>query len=339
MTLTQTAILTRNFILIFSLTLIVGIVSFIGYKIWYANYLANLPPVEEKPDTKFGLLPPPDFPETNVSSSNFSYSLDTTTGGLPQVGKDPGFEKITKVYFIVKSFATLLSSEKAQILAEKFDIITAPNIISETKYQFKDTDKTLDVDLDNGNFSYLKEATISGRENLDDDTKLVSDFEQLLSTLGVLKDDLKNGRTKVTLLKKDGGEAALISLWPAPIDKKSIFTSDFNKALISATVLKGADRLDNFLSLDFTYYPIDTTTFATYPAKTAEVAFDDLKNGKGVVIVEPPKPQVSITSVYLGYFLQEFYSPYLQPIFVFEGPQFMAYVPAVSQQFQSLQTK
>lgn len=339
MTLTQTAIITKQIITISLIALVGGTISFIGYKIWYAYYLANLPPVEEKPDTKFGLLPHPDFPKTTVASSNFSYSLDTTTGGLPKVGKDPGFEKITKVYFIVKSFATLLSSEKAQILAEKFDITTPPNIISETKYQFKDQDKTLDVDLDNGNFSYLKEATISGRENLDDDNKLVSDFEQFLSTLGVLKDDLKNGRTKVTLLKKDGGEAALISLWPAPIDKKSIFTPDFNKALISAAVLKGADRLDSFLSLDFTYYPIDTTTFATYPIKTAEESFDDLKSGKGVVIVEPPKPQVSITSVYLGYFLQEFYSPYLQPIFVFEGPQFMAYVPAISQQFQSPQAR
>lgn len=350
MTLTQTAIITKQIITISLIALVGGTISFIGYQIWYADYLINLPPVEEKPDTKFGLLPPPDFPKTTVASSNFSYSLDTTTGGLPKVGKDPGFEKITKVYFIVKSFATLLSSEKAQTLAEKFDMTTPPNIISETKYQFKDKDKTLDVDLDNGNFSYLKEATISGRENLDDEGKLVSDFEQFLSSLGVLKDDLKNGRAKVTLLKKDGGklvpttlrsetEAALISLWPAPIDKKSIFTPDFNKALVSAIVVRGADRLDNFLLLNFTYYPIDTTTFATYPSKTAEESFDDLKSGKGVVIVEPPKPQVSITSVYLGYFLQEFYSPYLQPIFVFEGPQFMAYVPAINQQFQSPQAR
>jgi len=342
MTLTQTAIITKNIIAISIFVLILGLVSFIGYKIWYANYLSNLPPVEEKPDTGFGLLPPPDFPKTNVSSSNFSYSLDTTTGGLPKVGEDLGFEKIVKVYFVVKSFATLLSSEKFQVLAEKFNITTPPEILNETQYTFVEKDKTLNVDLDSGNFSYLKEASISGRESLDDDNKLVSDFKAILSSLGVLNGDLTNGRTKVTLLNLDNGElvptqlrseteAALISLWPAPIDKKSIFTSDFNKSLVSAIVVKGTDRLDRFLALNFTYYPIDTTTFATYPIKTAEVAFNDLKGGKGVIIVEPPKPQVSITSVYLGYYLSENYSPYLQPIYVFEGPNFVAYVTAVSE--------
>lgn len=348
MTLTQTAIITKQIITISLITLVLGTISFIGYKIWYAHYLANLPPVEEKPDTRFGLLPSPNFPQTNVSSSNFSYSLDTTTGGLPKVGEDLGFEKFVKVYFVVKSFATLLSSEKSQILAEKFNIKTPPQILSETKYTFVGEDKTLNVDLDSGNFSYLKEATISGRENLDDNNKLVSDFKEILSFLEVLNDDLRNGRTKVTLLNSDGGEfvptqlrsetdAALIALWPAPIDKTSIFTPDFNKSLVSAVVLKGADKLDNFLSLNFTYYQIDTTTFATYPIKTAEAAFEGLKGGKGMIIVEPSKPQVSITSVYLGYYLSENYSPYLQPIYVFEGPNFVAYVSAVSEQFQSLQ--
>lgn len=346
MTLTQTAIFTKQIITIAAIALSLGLVSFIGYKIWYAYYLANLPPVEEKADTKFGLLPPLDFPTSNVSSTNFSYSLDTTTGGLPKVGQDPGFEKIIKVYFVVKSFATLLSSERSQTLAEKFDITTPPQILSETKYRFKDQDKILNVDLDSGNFSYSKEATISAGESLDDDNKLVLSFEHTLDTLGVLREDLKIGRNKVTLLKTVQGrfvstklrseaEVAQISLWPAPIDKKSIFTSDFNKSLVSAVVLRGADQLDNYLSLNFNYYQIDTTTFATYPIKTAEIAFDDLKSGKGVIIVEPEKPQVSITSVYLGYFLSENYSPYLQPIFVFEGPNFVAYVAAVSEQFQS----
>jgi len=326
------------------LALFLGTVGFIGYKIWYAYYLSTLPPVEEKPDLKFGSLPHPNFPRVAVSSSNYSYSLDTQTGGLPKVGVDSGFEKIIKVYFITKSFASLLSADRSQTLAEKFGIFSAPQILSETKYQFNSDKKTLLVDLDTGNFSYSKEATISATKALDDDNKLVSDFERFLNLIGYMKDDLKTGRTKVILLKNDGGKlsptslrseavGALISLWPAPVDKKSIFTPDFNKALVNATVLTSAQNLEDYLFIDYIYYPIDTTTFGTYPTKSAEQAFDDLKNGGGVVVVEPLKPQVSISSVYLGYFLPEVYSPYLQPIFVFEGPNFVAYVPAVSSQF------
>src|SRR3989344_5818948 len=103
MTLSQTAILTKQVITLSIITIVLGTVSFIGYKIWYAYYLANLPPIEEKPDTKFGKLPYPDFPVAGVSSYNFSYSIDTTTGGLPKVGTDAGFEKLIKVYFITKS--------------------------------------------------------------------------------------------------------------------------------------------------------------------------------------------------------------------------------------------
>ncbi len=333
MTLTQTAVLVKRAITISIIILVIGIVSFISYRIWYAYYLSNLPPVEEKPDTKFGLLPLPNFSSSAVSTSNFSYSLDTITGGLPKVGVDPGFEKIIKVYFVTQTFATLLSPDKSTDLAQKFDISTPPEIINETKYNFKDKDKTLSVNLDNGNFSYTKQASVSGILKPDEDQKIVADFQQTLSNLGILKEDLKNGRNKIIFLKEP--QTIQISLWPEAIDKKPIFTADFNKSLITATVLGNADNLENYLSLTFTYYPIDTSTFATYSLKTAEVAFEDLKNGKGTVVVEPEKPQVSITSVSLGYYLSENYSPYLQPIYVFEGPSFVSYVTAINEQFQA----
>jgi len=143
MTLSQTAVLTKQIITISIITIVVGTVSFIGYKIWYAYYLAHLPPVEEKPDTKFGLLPALEFPESTVSSANFSYSIDTSTGNLPKIGIAAGFEKLIKVYYVTKTFATLLSAEKSQNLAEKFGINNPPQILSETKYLFKESDKTL----------------------------------------------------------------------------------------------------------------------------------------------------------------------------------------------------
>ena len=336
MTLSQTAILTKQVITLSTIAIVLGIISFVSYKIWYAYYLANLPPVEEKPDTKFGLLPPINFAESGVSSSNFSYSIDTTTGNLPKVGEEVGFEKLIKVYFVTKTFATLLSAERSQNLAEKFAITNPPEILSETNYRFKDNDKTLTVDLDNGNFVYQKEATISAGESLDDNNKLVSDFKRTLQFLGVFKDDLNNGRTNVLYLKNEADAVtAQVSLWPSKIDDKPIFTSEYNVSDIYAIVSKSADNLQNYLTLNFTFYPVDSSTYATYPIKSAEAALDDLKNGKGIVVVEPQKPQVSITSIYLSYFLPADYNPYLQPIFVFEGPSFAAYVPAISEEFQT----
>lgn len=335
MTLTQTAILTKQIITVFILAVILGTSSFIGYKIWYQYYISHLPPKEEKPDTKFGLLPAPDFPKATVTSSNFSYSIDTTTGGLPVVGVDKGFDRLIKVYFVVKTYASLLSSEKSQTLAEKFDLKVNPQIISETSYSFKDKDKTLNVDLDSGNFTFQRSATPSAEQTLDDEGKLISGFKVVLGNLDVLKPDLTNGRSKVVVLKNAGSNLAQISIWQAALDDKPIVTAQFNTALINATVTKSSSDLQNYLSLNFTYYPIDTSTFATYPIKTSNQAFEDLKSGKGLIVIEPPKPNVSITSAYLGYYLSENYNPYLLPVFIFEGPNFAAYIPAIATEFQS----
>lgn len=322
------------------------ILSFVGYRIWHAYYLAKLPPIEEKANVKFGILPKPDFPRMDVSSSNYSYSLDTTTGGLPRVDKDPGFEKIIKVYFVTQTFATLLSPDRSQALADKFGFTSPPVILSETKYKYIDGEKQLLVDLNSGNFSYTNEASISAKINTDDNNKLVTDFKNILSKLDVLKKDLQDGRDNITFLKTSGDKliptelpseamAARISLWPASIEKKSIFTSDFDTSMVTTTVSGETGKLEEYRLINFTYYPIDTSTYATYPIKTAESAFEDLKNGKGVIIIEPSKSQVSITSVFLGYYMPENYSPYLQPIFIFKGPHFAAYVGALPDEFQS----
>lgn len=347
MTLSQTAIIVKQGIIISITVLVLVIAGFIGYQVWNAYRIAHLPPVEEKPDTKFGVLPAINFPKTDVSSSNFTYTLDTTTGGLPKVGLDTGFEKFMKVYFVTPAFASLLSPERSQNLATKFGLSNPPEILTETEYRYKDQNKTLTVNLDNGNFTYLKESTVSGAITLDEDNKLTADFKQFLASLGYSKDDLNSGRSKIIPLKTDPNgvlisvnnrseaQVARISLWPGAIDKKNIYTGDIDKSLVNATVVGGANNLDNYLSLNFTYFPIDSATFATYPTKASDMAFEDLKNGKGVVLLQPNKPQVSITSVSIGYFLASTYSPYLQPIYVFEGPNFVAFVSAVSEQFQS----
>lgn len=328
MTLTVLATITRRAIFIFILSSILGIAAFVGYKIWYANYLASLPPVEEKPDIKFGILPYPDLPNGNTASSNFSYSLDTNTGNLPNV------DKIIKVYFIPKPVASLLSGEKSEEFAKKFDLNIPPEIISETKYRFRSGERNLTIDLDTGNFTYQKEASLSAKEALTDQNSLAEDFRNFLTTLNILKDELKQGPSKINLLKLDlEATAAEISLWPADIDQKPVVLPSFNKSLVNSKVSQSARGLQNYIELNFTFWPVDTSTFATYPTRTAAQALEDLKAGQGAIIIQPPNPQVSISSVYIAYFQSERYSPYLQPVFVFEGPSFAALLPAIDAQF------
>ena len=126
-----------------------------------------------------------------------------------------------------------------------------------------------------------------------------------------------------------------MALWPQEIENRHIFTPDFNKSIINSIVYSSASEIEDYSLLQFSYWPIDTTIFATYPTKNSDNAFADLQSGRGIVVIEPSKPQISITSIYLGYYISQNYIPYLLPIYIFEGPQFVAYVSAVDDIFVS----
>lgn len=323
MTLTQVAGLTRKFIFISLILSILGITSFVGYKIWHARYLASLPPVEEKPDMKFGELPVLNLPKSNVSSSNFSYNLDTTTGNLPN------FSKIAKVFFMPKIQNGFLAPDKAQSLAQKFDLKIPPEILSETEYRFKDSAHSLQINLDSGNFTYQQEATAAALQALDpEDNRLADNFKNLLSTKISLPDEVKNSTFKIR--RTVDNLTAQISLWPQNVDEIPIITPNFIDSLINAKLTLQGGSLSDYLSLNYTYWPVDQTTYSTYPIKSAKAAFSELQSGQGAVIIEPPKPQVSITSVYLGYYHDQNYQAFLQPVVVFEGVNFAAYVDAIA---------
>ncbi len=68
-----------------------------------------------------------------------------------------------------------------------------------------------------------------------------------------------------------------------------------------------------------------------YPIKTPDEAYTNLQEGKAMVPMSQAKTGgfVSITKIYLAYFLDSEFIPFLQPVYVFEGPEFVGYVPAV----------
>lgn len=71
----------------------------------------------------------------------------------------------------------------------------------------------------------------------------------------------------------------------------------------------------------------------TYSIKSAEEAFEELKNGSGYIASfqgAPGDTEVLINNAYLAYFIGENEQSYLMPIFVFEGDKgFFGYVSAI----------
>lgn len=332
MTLTQVAIITRRGIIIFFALIVLSIVGAVGYRVWYNYYLSTLPPVEEKPDLKFGALPKINFSNSTISSANYSYSIDTETGFLPQM------PKIIKVYFIPRaSTVSLMDPDESQKLAQSFGFNSEREVISPFVYKYSNSSGgSFIIDLTTRNFDYQqKTATSSGKPDKDfaNSTVLINNFKNFLSGKGLLNSDLSAGKTNVLYNKSTpaNSTSAQVSIWPGDFDGLPIITSSFKTALVTATNLNTENEPEKYPEMSYIYWQIDKNTFATYYLKSSDKAFSELQSGLGFVVLESPTSHVSITKAYLAYFESEEYTPYLQPVYVFEGPDFKALVPAVNQ--------
>ncbi len=82
----------------------------------------------------------------------------------------------------------------------------------------------------------------------------------------------------------------------------------------------------------YTHQKIDRAAKdATYPIKTAQQAFEELKSGKGYVAsFYGSSNNVHITNIFLAYYLGNTLQDYVMPVIVFEGDNgFFAYVSAI----------
>lgn len=331
MTLTQAAVFTKKGIVIFATVIFLATTAFLGYRYYYYNiYLPSLPKPEIKPDIKFGILPNPILPQSTISATNYSYSLDTSTGNLPA-----DLPKIAKVYFSPNPTTTLLSLDRATQVADDLEFGLGPNIISPTQYRFLDAEGgQLIIDLNSGNFRFQRGSAgdPSSSLPLPSEEKIAEDFRRFLSSKGLDSELLSGGPIRVDI--SSDSKSALVSIRPHDLeDKFPVLTDEFDTGLIKSTVTSGNKDFEKYKGMDYIFWSIDQKVYATYPIKTVDKAFEELKSGLAVVFKVPENSKISLRKIYLGYFLSKEYTPYIQPIFVFEGENFAAILPAITSQF------
>jgi hypothetical protein len=335
MTLTETAVLTKKALLFGAIFSVVLIFAWAGYQYWYFQvYLPSQPVVEEKPDERFGPLPRLALKENIADSKAYNYKLDTDTGGLPD--KIP---KLYKVYSIAQLATDLLALDRAKSLAGLIGFNRGSQAISATQYKFLDQNGgELSINLDTGNFSMSRPIAtgsadaVEGRESFQDSDKIGSDFKSYLSGKNLLKEQLRDGKTKVLYDRSQGDpNKAIVNIWQADVDETPLVTPTFTEGLVKGMVTSFREENKRFVYLDYTFWPIDLQNSSTYPIKTPDEAYTNLQEGKALVPMSLAKTGgfVSITKIYLAYFLNSEFIPFLQPVYVFEGPEFTAYVPAV----------
>lgn len=344
--LTQTAYWTRKILKFGAILLAIIIFLRFFFNITNSVWKKIHPPPPPAPTVSFGKLPKLNFPESNVPAggTKLTFKLETIQGGLPKLSST------SKVYFIPKEGPNLLALDRANQMAEKLGFKNQPQSISEKIYRWATESTpptTLDIDINTENFhlyyDYQNDQEILNSKDLPTNQQAAQEAKNFLATNSLLADDLATGSAEIVYLKftppnltpaisLSEADFVRVNLFRADLDGLKILPPNPKNSMISF-LFSGSRALGKrIIEVNYTYYSIERETFATYPLKTPQAAWQELQGGAGYIanLGENQNGQIIIREVSLAYFDSNQSQNFLQPVFVFEGDNnFIGFVPAV----------
>ncbi len=305
-------------------------------------YRKIFPPAPPPPTVKFGKLNKIPFPDNKITAK-LNYVLETPEGGLPKLPTQ------AKVFFMPKVNPTLLALDVAKEKAKSLGYTSDPEQLSDTLYKFKNPSvpSVMEMNIVTGTFSVSYDLT-ADRSPINTKPPVAevaaSEFRSLLSSAGILPDDL-TGPTSHEFFKLSGGKLiSALSLSESDVVKINLFRKSYdnlpsmtgnpNEANVWTLISGSQDRSQQVVAAEFHYFPVDESQSSTYAIKTPEEAFNELKAGQPFIAslgVNKEGDTLKIRRIFLAYFDPETPSDFFQPIYVFEGDNgFTAYVPAIT---------
>ncbi|MEK7573084.1 MAG: hypothetical protein AAB531_01535 [Patescibacteria group bacterium] len=299
------------------------------------NIIAPTPPAP--PSVAYGELPEMELP-LNLDTKNYSYTIDTVTGELPK------FSDRAKVFKITPRSTDLLALRKTGEKVSQAGFTSGPVRVRGNVYQWSDprspVGSKIKVDIFTSEFSisseFFNDTTILSSLNLPSPDEARDLAQGLLSSMEALSEDIKNTQTYFFSIK--GSElVSTTSFSDAHIIEVDFFQKDLDNLPIyypqpyNSTMkvfIGGGENQPQIIQAQFFHQDISTES-ATYPIKTAEETYSELKDGKAY-IASPGKGEVSLQNISLAYYMSDKAQEYLMPIVVFQGDNgFIAYLSAV----------
>jgi len=297
------------------------------------------PPVAPPATVAFGKLPEMDL-LSGFRPQAISYSIDTVSGELPAL------QPMAKVFAVEQPKVQFGDLERAKKNAQRVGFTIEPEQITPTKVKFtdpKNKQRTLTIETSTGNLVLESNwasdfKIITGR--IRDDHVGSNEAREFFLGFGISREEFPDQNLQTIKYRVDAGkltevptisQANLIKVIfkRADLDKLPILPEKEDDATIWALVSNNevvAASLVNTKILRF--------KFATYPLKGVTKAFEDLKAQKAVFnnqdFSKNYTGKLAIKDISLGYIESKITAPYIQPVYLFKGNDFVAYVPAVS---------
>jgi len=338
--LTSVAITTRKavrFTIYFIIFLIIARIA-LGLLSSVITKLFPAPP--PAPTVSFNKLPTIPFP--TQSPMPITYTVQTAEGSIPSLATQ------AKVYYMPQAHSDLLALDNAKTAAAALGFTGTATQTSSTLYQFPNSDNSSTLEMNIITKTFYIGSDLNSNPNIlsqippsaNDAAATAKNFLQSGNLLPV---DLTGPVTPEFLKITNKQLVSAISQSEANLIKINLFRKDYDK-LPSVTqnpqtanvwfILGGnQNQGKQIVGVQYYYYPVDETQFATYPLITSDAAFKELQLGKGYIanLGNGNTNKITIRRVYLAYYDPGIPMQFYQPVVVFEGDNnFVAYVPAVT---------
>lgn len=347
--LTRVSIVARRIIRYGIYALILIIVARLAIRGGAGLYRRIFPPPVPEPTVVFGSLTTLPFPE-EPRPENLTFTLELVEGQLPILPKQ------AEVYFMPEFQSTAQALDTAKQKASSMGFNPEGKIIIENVrnvYLFENprVPSALTMNIITGVFSIsyninqdpavLQGIPPSGEQ-------AISRTRSFLQGARILENDLRESPATYEFLHLEAGQfVRAISQSEADVIKANIFRDNYgsqeNIPAVTPDMPEAnvwfliSGRANQIVASEYHYFPIDTSRVGTYPLKTAQAAWDELQSDGGFIANlgdGNSNGNIVIRQVYLGYYDAGQYTPYYQPVVVFQGDNdFFAYVPAVTDEY------
>lgn len=343
--LTQTSITARRIIRFTIYAAILIIIARATIKTGVRIYRRFFPVPPPAPTVSFDRLPSLPFPEKNIPD-NLVYTLETPEGEFPTLPDQ------IEIYFMPQISPSIRGLEIAQEKVKLLGFLPEGTELVETVYVFRHSraPSNLTMNIVSGIFSISfdlnSDPTVLGRIPPAPEAA-TSQAQSYLLTAKLLEDDLSGPVTHEFIKIEQGGFAEALSLSESDLIKVNFFRKSFGEEIPSVTpdpseanvwfMLSGLRTAGKqFIAAEYHYFPVDEKQSSTYPLKTAQEAWDELKGGGGYIarFGDNEDGNITVRRVYLAYYDAGQYTEFYQPVVVFEGDgDFVAYVPALTSEY------
>ncbi len=317
------------------------------------TYKRVVPKPPPPPSVGFGRMANIPFPNLNIELPEIEYTIGTITNELPNLPNQ------MPVFYIPLKTANLYSFDKMRATARAYGFSLEPRRETETLYVFVHPNVPAvfraDIVYETFSISFNLAADSSPlNQRAPDVASATQSVRQFLSAAKALPEDL-NGPVTSEYLRVEGQNLVrALALSDAQLTKIGLFRSPvvLNEKLeypsVTANpkdgntwfIVSGQRESSKIIVAgEHRYFPIDKTKFETYPIKSAQEAFEDLKSGKGFIanLGLNTSGKVTIREVFIGYYDPDVPYSFYQPVIVFKGDgEFVAYVPAVTKDYYGL---